>query len=106
MPLLDTDLPTPSFRVTVGASVAVELEWVLAAAGRADWQRDHHTLGTAYASDPGLARRVLDFWGADAAMSCSGFLELLVLAHRGGILLSANPAELFDRLDDLGRHPI
>ena len=90
---------TRSFRVSAHSSIAVELEWALAAAGRDDWQRDHPTLGAVYEAQPELLERVRGIWGPDV-MSC--FMELMVLAHRGGHLLSEDAEALLDDLPALG----
>jgi DNA-binding transcriptional ArsR family regulator len=82
--------------------VAVEIEWALASGEREDWRRDHAVLDAVYGSHPDLEERVRSFWGPDEAMSCGGFLELMVLAHHGGLLLSTDAEPLLDRLDELG----
>jgi DNA-binding transcriptional ArsR family regulator len=95
MPFIESDLPAgKALDVTVGASIAVELEWALAYAAREDWQADHPTIRRIYEEQPDLARRVLDMWGHELAVSCRGFVELMVLAHRAGLLLSSD-AEAF-----------
>ncbi|MHB1855105.1 MAG: hypothetical protein ACYCS2_08615 [Acidimicrobiales bacterium] len=35
-----------------------------------------------------ILERVRSLWPADLAISCGGCMELMVLAHRGGLLLS------------------
>ena len=99
MPLIQTEVPiSSSFRVSSHGSIAVELEWALAAAGRPQWQEDHPTLGAAFEGHPDLLGRVLGMWGPDV-MAC--FMELLVLAHRGGHLWSEDADALLDDLDRL-----
>jgi len=102
MPFYHDPLPAARGpRVAVRASVASELEWALAAAERADFRDDHATLAAAYDADPALHERVCSLWGPGEATSCGGFLELLVLAHHGGLLFSTDPAALLGRLEDL-----
>lgn len=99
MPFAQTEPPAGSgFRVTVHSSVAVELEWALAAGQRADFRDDHPTLSTLYATDPALRERVGRVWGGDTALDCCGFPELLVLAQRMGLLLSDDADALLDGL--------
>ncbi len=104
MPLIDTDFDTalaPRLRVEVHGSIAVELEWALAAGNHHDFRQDHPTLAAAYAENPDLHARVQAIWAdlwPDMATTC--FMELMVLAERGGHLLSLD-ADAF--LDDLPR---
>ncbi|HXQ44021.1 MAG TPA: metalloregulator ArsR/SmtB family transcription factor [Acidimicrobiales bacterium] len=103
MPLIHTDLPsTRTPRVTVSASVAIEIEWALASGEREDFRRDHPGLEAVYRGVPDLEERVRSFWGPGEAVSCGGFLELMVLAHHGGLLFSTDADALLDRLDVLG----
>ncbi|MGI8492708.1 MAG: ArsR/SmtB family transcription factor [Acidimicrobiales bacterium] len=101
MPISFDTPPTQPPRLVVSASVAVELDWVLAAAGHADYRRDHPALDSVYDLNPELRERVTGFWGADLALSCPGFLELTVLAHHGDLLLDGDPGELLARVEDL-----
>jgi DNA-binding transcriptional ArsR family regulator len=105
MPLLQ-DPRDARARVEVHPSLAVELEWALASAERADYRRDHAALAAVYGSVPELGERVRSLWGPDLAISCGGFIELMVLAHRGGLLRSTDAGELFGRLDALCRQPV
>jgi DNA-binding transcriptional ArsR family regulator len=91
--------------VAVGPSIATELEWVLGYAGRKDWQADHPVIRRVYEERPDLAVRVLDMWEPEQAVSCRGFMELMVLAHRGGLLLSADAETLLSRLPELCAAP-
>ncbi len=102
MPLIHTDLPSSRGpRVAVSASVAVEIEWALASGERRDFRRDHPGLEAVYDGAPGLEGRVRTFWGPGEAVSCGGFLELMVLAHHGGLLFSTDAEELLDGLETL-----
>ena len=107
MPLVDEDLlpPLRAPRVSVEASVAVEIEWALASSQRPDFLVDHPALDAVYARHPDLIDRVRSMWGPDEAMSCGCFLELLVLAHHGGLLFSTDAETLLARLDELCRDP-
>jgi DNA-binding transcriptional ArsR family regulator len=86
--------------VQVRPSIAIELEWVLSAAG-SDTFDDSSVLAGVYGRHPGLRERVRDQWGPDETMSCFGYFDLLVLAHRGGLLFSSDAEPLLDRLEDL-----
>jgi DNA-binding transcriptional ArsR family regulator len=88
----------PAPQVVVHGSVATELEWVLASADRNDFQRDHPTLHRVYASRPELRARVRGLW-PDAAMSCGGFVELMIVAHHAGLHLSMDPAAVLGDLE-------
>ncbi len=102
MPLVHTDLPSSQApRVSVCASVAIEIEWALASGEREDFRRDHAALEAVYGSDPDLEARVHSIWGPGESISCGGFLELMVLAHQGGLLFSTDADTLIDRLEEL-----
>ena len=100
MPLAPADAPAaPALRVGVHPSVAVELEWVLAAGQRADFRGDHPTLSAVYDRDPALQERVRAMWGGDTALDCCGYPELVVLAQRLGLLLSDDADALIGELE-------
>ena len=102
MPLIHTDLPSSNTpRVSVQPSVAIEIEWALASGEREDYRRDHPVLAGVYDSRPDLRARVESMWGPGEEMSCGGFMELMVLAHDGGLLFSTDGDELLDRLGSL-----
>lgn len=61
---------------------------------------DNVFLETLYADAPELGERARSMW-ADVPTSCGGFMELEVLAHHGGLLLSADPDALLDGLEGL-----
>jgi len=92
-------------RVVIRPSIAVELEWVLAAAARPENRADNPILVGLYAAHPGLADRVRDFWGVGpprSGMGCDGHhLELLVLANHGGLLYGDDGDALVARLETL-----
>jgi DNA-binding transcriptional ArsR family regulator len=90
-----------SLSVVVSGSVASELDWVLHAAWRPSFQRDHATLGRIYGESPELGERVRSFWGTDADTECAGSMELGILAHHGGLLFSLDGEELLGRLEAL-----
>jgi DNA-binding transcriptional ArsR family regulator len=91
--------PTPT--VQVRPSVAIELEWALGSGGNAAFLADNPVLTSVYAAHPELRQRVHSQWAPDEAMSCFGFFELLVLAHRGRLLFTSDGDALIDRLDGL-----
>jgi DNA-binding transcriptional ArsR family regulator len=103
MPFIHADLPASGGpRVSVRPSVAIELEWALTSGDQEDYRRDNPALAAVYDAHPALQARVQAIWGAEEAMSCGGhFLELMVLAHYGGLLFSSDPEDLLDRLDEL-----
>jgi ArsR family transcriptional regulator, cadmium/lead-responsive transcriptional repressor len=102
MPLIHTDTPRPPGpRVSVRPSVAIELEWALASGDRESFRRDHPVLAAVYRDHPELLERVQDMWGAHEAVSCGGFMELMVVAHAGGLLFTTDGDHLVERLDDL-----
>lgn len=102
MPLINSDFPSStSPRVSVMPSVAIEIEWSLASAENADYRRDNALLAAVYEKDPYLQGRVRAMWGPGEEISCGGFLELMVLAHHGGLLFSTDAEALVDRLDTL-----
>jgi DNA-binding transcriptional ArsR family regulator len=87
--------------VSVSASVAIELEWALASGEREDYRRDHPALAAIYELQGDLQGRVRTIWGPGEAVSCGGFMELMVLAHHGGLLFSTDADLLLERLEDL-----
>jgi DNA-binding transcriptional ArsR family regulator len=95
----------PGPRVVIRPSIAVELEWVLAAAARPEKRADNAILVGLYAAHPGLAERVRDFWGVGPprlGVGCEGHhLELLVLANHGGLLYGDDGDALVARLETL-----
>jgi DNA-binding transcriptional ArsR family regulator len=102
MPLIHDDQPsTQALRVSVSASVAIEIEWALASGDRDDFRRDHGALDAVYGTHPDLQDRVRSFWPPEATASDGHFLELMVLAHSGGLLFSTDADTLLARLDDL-----
>jgi DNA-binding transcriptional ArsR family regulator len=90
--------PSPS--VVVGGSVASELDWVLHAAFRPDFRRDHATLGEIYTTSPQLLERARTFWGRQG-LEGSGCMEVTILAHHGGLLFCLDADELLGRLEGL-----
>src|ERR1700722_9721409 len=102
MPLIHTDLPTSHGPlVSIRASVAIEIEWVLASAERGDFRQDHPGVAALYERNPDLLERAHAIWDPGAEMSCGGFMELMVLAHHGGLLFSTDADLLIERLGDL-----
>jgi DNA-binding transcriptional ArsR family regulator len=103
MPLIHEDLPRSGAPpVSISASAAIEIEWALASGDRDDFRRDHPGLDAVYANHPDLENRVRSIWGSHELTAPDGhFLELMVLAHHGGLLLSTDADALVDRLDEL-----
>lgn len=103
MPLIHDDLPsTETHRVSVSPSAAIEIEWALASGDRDDFRRDHPALEAVFADHPDLQERIRSIWGQGEMVTVEGhFLELMVLAHHGGLLFSDDADTLIDRLDDL-----
>jgi DNA-binding transcriptional ArsR family regulator len=88
-------------RVTVRASAAVELCWVLHAALREDFRAGHRALQVVFDEHPELLADAAGFW-ADGASNGLGFLELLVLAHHGDELFAPDLDGLMARIEELG----
>jgi len=101
MPLFHEGLPDSPPKVVVSGSIAVELDWTMAAAWRAEFKRDHAVLGKAYEESPELGDRVRSFWLPGEVTSCGGSIELMILAHHGGLLFSLDAEELLGRLEEL-----
>lgn len=86
-------------------SLTVEMEWAIATTQRPDWARDHAGLGEVLGRTPELSDRVARLWPTDdMVLSCGGSLELMVLAHQGGLLFSTDAEEILGSLDGLARH--
>jgi DNA-binding transcriptional ArsR family regulator len=73
----------------------------MAAAWRPEFKRDHAVLAHVYARSPELGDRVRSLWGPDEVTSCGGSIEIMILAHHGGLLFCDDPGELLGRLDGL-----
>lgn len=85
---------------TAAGSLAVELEWAMASPLHPDWLEDHPTLGAIYEQNPGLDCELRDLWPTELTLSCSGFLELIVLAHHAGLVTSTDAPTLLDALPE------
>ena len=100
MPLFQETPRGPA--VDVRASVAVELDWVLATA---------HSLGRAgtpalesmYRQYPALTVAVLGLWGPDETLTYPGYLELSVLAQRAGVLFTTDGEQFLAAIDGAAR---
>src|SRR5580658_8406430 len=101
MPLFHDDAINRSPGLVVSGSIAVELDWALAAVQRPEFQRDHAVLEKVYRRSPRLAERARSLWGQGEVTSCGGSIELMILAHHGGLLSSEDPGELLARLEGL-----
>jgi len=96
------DTQTRAPQVGIHPSIAVEIQWALAAAARLEYRQDHAAQARLYDQSPGLADRVLAFWSEpDTAVSCGGFPELVVLAQHGGLLFTTDADLLISRLEAL-----
>lgn len=96
------DAETRAPRVGIYPSIALEIEWALAAASRSEYRQDHAALARLYDQSPGLAERVRAVWSdPDTAVSCGGFPELVVLAQHGGLLFTTDADLLISRLEEL-----
>ncbi len=84
--------------VRIGGSVAVELEWVMAAAFRPE--SHHPSITRLFAESPELERRVRTLWPHDQPWSW-GEMGLIILAHHGGLLFSLDPDLLLGHLESL-----
>jgi DNA-binding transcriptional ArsR family regulator len=103
MPLLVEPAPTGSL-LRSSPSLPVELEWAMATTQRPDWARDHAGLDQVLRAAPDLTDRVARLWPEDdMALSCGGSLELMVLAHQGGLLFSTDAEEILGSLEGLAR---
>ncbi len=103
MPVLTGSVGSSGPEIVVRGSVVIELEWALATAGHEEYRLDHPILGAVYDAHPDLLRRVGELWGAEDALSCYCFLELMVLANHGGLLFTLDADALFDRFEELCR---
>src|SRR5579863_8231026 len=101
MPLFRDDPARRSPRIVVSGSIAVELDWAMAAVQRPDFQRDHPVLDRVYETSPELVHRARTFWGPDERTSCGGGIELMILAHHAGLLFSLDAGEFLAQLEDV-----
>ena len=85
--------------VVVSGSVAVELDWAMAASWRPDFKRDHAVLARIYGDSPELGERVRSFWGPKEVTSCGGSIEIMILAHHAGLLYSVDPDHFLGQLE-------
>jgi DNA-binding transcriptional ArsR family regulator len=90
MQLLERQARAPQTAISIGPSLAVELSWVLLAAGREQLCLDHPALQALYSGGKGLQERVNSFWDDGVA----DFGEQLVLADQAGLVASIDIGEL------------
>jgi DNA-binding transcriptional ArsR family regulator len=86
--------------VRIGGSIAVELDYAMLAATNPQIRSDHAELMRLYGDSSEMERRVCALWPPRETPPM-GALELSILAHQGGLLLSVDADELLDRLDAL-----
>lgn len=105
MPLFHED-PTsrsgPS--IIISGSIAAELDWALSAVQHPQFQRDHAVLDRVFEGSPELVERARSFWGPGEQTSYGGSIEIMVLAHHGGLLYSMDADELLGRLEQICAH--
>jgi DNA-binding transcriptional ArsR family regulator len=101
MPMLSESQPPVRPGVTIAGSAVIELEWAMASARRDEFRRDHPTLGAVFDARPDLVDRVGDLWGENDELSSDCVPELIVVANHGGLLLTSDPEEVFERFDEL-----
>ncbi|HWD52434.1 MAG TPA: metalloregulator ArsR/SmtB family transcription factor [Acidimicrobiales bacterium] len=90
--------------IAIRPSIAMEIEWALAAASRSEYRLDHAALARLYDRSPGLAERVRALWSdPDTTVSCGGFPELMALAQHGDLLFTTDADLLISRLEELGK---
>jgi DNA-binding transcriptional ArsR family regulator len=87
-------------RATAEGSIAVEIDWVLAAASRVT-RSTQPALSDFYAAHPEVGERVRSLWGPDETLSYPGYLELSALAYSGGLLFSMDADLFLERLEEL-----
>src|ERR1700683_2768609 len=98
MPLFPDDTASRSPRIVVSGSIAVELDWALAAVQRPEFQRDHPVLERVYGTSAQLVERARSFWGSPEQTSCGG-IELMILANQAGLLFSVEADEFLGQLE-------
>jgi DNA-binding transcriptional ArsR family regulator len=99
MPIYDDGRQRPaSPPVSVRASVAVELEWVLHSAVRRDFSEDHPALRAMYERHPALQEQIVGLWAKDGQTGAAGFAELVLVAHHGGLLFGEDGTHLLQQL--------
>ena len=99
MPIYEQAAHPAGPAVSVRASVAIELGWVLHSALRRNFRDDHPEIGALYTARPELIAEVAALW--DDPGDNAGVTELVVAAYHGGLLFGDDPAPLLDRLPDL-----
>jgi DNA-binding transcriptional ArsR family regulator len=105
MPIVEPGQATQR-RVDVRPSVAIELEWLLHSALRADFRADHPALHSLYERQrPDLLDVVAAMWAdeprADKSPMYGAFTELVLVAHHGGMLFGDDASALLSALPDL-----
>jgi DNA-binding transcriptional ArsR family regulator len=84
--------------VSVRASVAVELAWVLHSALRTEFAEDHPALHAMYERAPALKAEIAGLWAKGGQTGGAGFAELLLVAHHGGLLFTDDGEVLLEGL--------
>jgi DNA-binding transcriptional ArsR family regulator len=105
MPILNEPSASAGPEVAVRPSAVVELSWILHAGLRADFRSGHEPLGAFYDAHLDLLPQVASFW-VDDASGAVGYLELIVLAHAGGLLFATDLADLSDRVVEAAARPL
>lgn len=99
MPIYDEERQRPAAPpISVRASVAVELEWVLHSAVRREFADDHPALHTMYERHPDLEEQIVGLWAKDGQTGAAGFAELVLVAYHGGFLFGEDGDSLLERL--------
>ncbi|HTV12397.1 MAG TPA: metalloregulator ArsR/SmtB family transcription factor [Acidimicrobiales bacterium] len=99
MPMYMDELEQAGPRVSLHASLAVEIDWALSGAHRA--QKALPALQRFYQEYPDLATEVRQLWAPEEALTYPGYLELSLLAFAGGLLFSTDSAAFLARLDEM-----
>jgi len=86
---MEDDVTASGPHVSIRPSAAVELSWVLHAAQREDFRHGHRALEDLDERQPELLERARSFWDEGGSRAV-GFMELLVLAHHGGLLFATD----------------
>lgn len=101
MPVYDEGHPPSAAPpVSVRASVAVELEWVLHSALQPSFSEDHPGLSEMYGRHPGLVEEIRHLWEKEGQTGAAGFAELVLVAWHAGLLFCEDGELLLDRLPE------
>src|ERR1700728_3577670 len=86
--------------LTAQPSIAMEIDWAVAAAQRVD-PRTQPALYDFYNQNPDIAEHARHLWGPKETLTYPGYLELSAVAYGGGLLFNTDSDLFLSRLEEM-----